>query len=104
MFVEVVAKNGKCLVLGSMYKPPNMDPETFSSHLKHIMDKTKAAKGKLQSEVIIGMDHNIDLLKGLTHNSKHKFIDNTLELDLLPTITHPAGLPHILQHLSTIFT
>ena len=63
------------------------------------MDKSKAAKGKLQPEVIIGMDHNIDLLKGLTHNPTHKFIDNTLELDLLPTVTCPS---RITSHSATL--
>ena len=92
VFIEVVAKNGKHLILGSMCKPSNTDPDTFSGHLKQIMDKVKTAKSKLQPEVIIGMDHNMDLLKGLTQTSKHKFIDNTSDLDLLPTITHPSRI------------
>ena len=61
-----------------MYKPPNTDPETFSNHLNQIMDKSRTAQGKPQPEVVIGIDHNIDLLKGLTHTPTHKFIDNTL--------------------------
>ena len=82
-----------------MYKPHKMDSETFSSHLKHIMDKTKAAKGKLYPEVIIGIDHNIELLKGLTLHPTCKFIDNTLELGLLPTITCPS---RITSHSATL--
>ena len=99
VFIEVVAKNGKHLILGSMYKPPNTDPETFSCHIKQIMDKTKKANGKLKPEVFVGMDHNIDLLKGLTHNPTGKFIDNTSELDLLLTITCPS---RITSHLATL--
>ena len=75
-----------------MYKPPNTDPDTFSNYLKQIMDKVKVAKCKLQPEVIIRMDHNMDLLKGLTHNPTCKFIDNTSELDLLLTITCPSRI------------
>ena len=99
VFIEVVAKNGKHLILGSMYKPPNTNPEIFSSHLKQIMEKAKTTKGKLQPKVIIGMDHNIDLLKGLIHNPKWKFNDSTSNLDLLPTITHPS---RITSHLAML--
>ena len=66
--------------------------QNFHSHLKHIMERAKTTKGKLQPEVIIGMDHNIDLLKGLIHNPMWKFIDSTSNLDLLPTITHPSRI------------
>ena len=104
VFIEAVAKNGKHLVIGSMYKPPNADHGIFSNHLKQIMDKVKVAKGKLQPEVIIGMDHNMNLLKGLTHNPTCKFIDNTSELDLLPTITHPSRItPHSVTLIDNIY-
>ena len=82
-----------------MYKPPNTDTETSTNHLNQIMNKSRTTQGKLQPEVIIGMDHNIELLKGLTHTPTRKFIDNTLELDLLPTITHPS---RIISHSATL--
>ena len=56
------------------------------------MEKAKTTKGKLQPKVIIEMDHNIDLLKGLIHNPMQKFIYSTLNLDLLPTITCPSRI------------
>ena len=99
MFIEMTAKNGKRPVVGSMYKPPNSDPSTFSTHLKQIVANVRNTKGKTQPELIIGMDHNMDLLKGLTHHPTHSFMDETAEANLLPTITHPSRTPLILLPL-----
>ena len=38
------------------------------------------------------MDHNMDLLKGLTHHPTHSFMDETAEAKLLPTITCPSRI------------
>ena len=45
------------------------------------------------------MDHNMDLLKGLTHHPTQKFIDEIAEVNLLPTITHPS---RITTHSATL--
>ena len=45
------------------------------------------------------MDHNLDLLKGQTHQPTRQFINKTSELNLLPTITRPS---RITSHLATL--
>ena len=99
IFMELTARNGKRLVVGSMYKLPNTDPSIYSAHLKQIVKKARNAKGRIQPEIIIGMDHNIDLLKGLTHNPIQQFMDKVSELNLLPTITCPS---QITSHSATL--
>ena len=41
-------------------------------------------------EVIIGMDHNLDLLKSSTHKHTQQFIDEMTDKNLLPMITRPT--------------
>ena len=79
IFIEMTAKNGKRLVVSNMYKPLNSDPSTFSTQLKQIVASARNTKGKIQPELIIGMDHNMDLLKGLTHHPTHSFMDKTVD-------------------------
>ena len=55
--------------------------------------------GKSPPELIIGMDHNIDLLKGSCHNPTHQLIVDLTNIDLLPTITRPT---RITNHSATL--
>ena len=41
------------------------------------------------------MDHNLDLLKGQTHQPIRQFINKTNDLNLLPTITRPSRITYI---------
>ena len=71
------------MVVGSLYRPPNKscvefvrDYEMLINHLKHI-----------DMHLILGMDHNTDLLKASTHNNTQKFLELNLENELYPCIT-----------------
>ena len=99
VFVEITSKNGKKIILGSMYQPPNTCIDQFSSHLIGIVNKVKATKEKLIPEIVIGMDHNIDLLKGMQHASTHRFIEDISDLNLLPTITRPSRITNQSEQL-----
>ena len=99
VFVEILTKNGKKIIIGSMYRPPNTDISQFSTNIANIIRQAKMAKGKSPLELVIGMDHNIDLLKGSHHNPTQKFIDDLLDIDLFPTITRPT---HITNHSATL--
>ena len=46
-------------------------------------------------EVIIGMDHNLDLLKSSTHKHTWQFIDEMTDKNLLPMITRPTRITHL---------
>ena len=43
-------------------------------------------------ELIVGLDHNMDLLKASKHNSTNDFMQNNLDMGLFPTITKPTRI------------
>ena len=59
-----------------MYQPPNTDAESFNKRLNTITSKFAVTNDK---EVIIGMDHNLDLLKSSTHKHTQQFIEEMTE-------------------------
>ena len=99
IFIEIVSKSGKNMVIGSMYRPPNTDITQFSNNIATITSLAWKTKGKCLLEIIIGMDHNIDLLKGSCHNPTQQFITDLSDIDLLPTITRPT---QITNHSATL--
>ena len=74
-----------------MYQPPNTDAESFNIKLNTITNKIAMSNDK---EVIIGMDHNLDLLKHSTHKHTQQFIDEMTDKNLLPMITRPTCITH----------
>ena len=75
-----------------MYRPPNTQIEQFSNNLINIIHKAKNTGSNLIPEIIIRMDHNVDLLKGMQHAPTHKLIKDISNLNLLPTMTHPSRI------------
>ena len=43
-------------------------------------------------EIIIGMDHNLDLLKSDLHKSTHAFLELMLQNELYPSFTRPSRI------------
>ena len=82
-----------------MYRLPNTDISQFSTNITNIISQARMVNGKSLPELIIGMDHNIDLLKGSCHNPTHQFIMDLTDIDLLPTITRPT---RITNHSATL--
>ena len=82
-----------------MYKPPDVDIDQFSEHLSSITYKVRQVQGKHPPEMVLGMDHNMNLLNSAIHPPTHKFIETLSELKLYPTITHPT---HITHHSATL--
>ena len=99
VFIEILSKDGRKIILGSLYFPPNTGIEQFSDHLFDIINKAKKPKGGTCPELVLGMDHNIDLLGGKQHAQTHKFIEDLSQLDILPTITRPS---RITSHSATL--
>ena len=99
VFVEIRSKNGKQIIVGSMYKPPNVNIDQFSNNLSTIVNKIKPKTGKPIPEIIIGMDHNMNLLNSATHLPTHDFMETLSNLNLHPTITRPTL---ITQHSATL--
>ena len=86
-YIEI--KNNKDNVLvGSMYRLPNTNIndflETFNSQMSKINDT--------KSECIIGLDHNLDLLKQSIHPKTQEFLECILDQNLLTAITKPTRI------------
>ena len=47
---------------------------------------------KINANVVLGLDHNLDFLKSDKHKSTQCFIEMTLEESLVPTITRPTRI------------
>ena len=94
VFIETISKCGRPILMGIMYRPPNTDLNQFSDNLTNIVNRARATKGKIPYEIILGMDHNVDLLKGNQHTPTHNFIENVTNLNLYPTITRPSRITH----------
>ena len=92
VFIEILAKNNKHIVVGSMYRPPNNTDDTFVESILKI--KHQLTSDQEKKELIIGMDHNFDLLKSSDHKRTQYFLDSLLNKELFPTITRPTRITH----------
>ena len=75
------------------------DGTSFEAEAANKTSLARKTKGKCSPEIIIGMDHNIDLLKGSCHNPTQQFITDLSNIDLLPTIMRPT---RIMNHSATL--
>ena len=88
VFIKLELCNGECVALGSIYRPPNTDPKKFNEEYCIIISQIK----KECQNVVIGLDHNMDFLKSNKHESTQDFINQNLELGMLPTVTRPTRI------------
>ena len=75
------------ILLVSCYRPPNTNVKKFLKEYKSLIKMLKAQKGH---ELIIGLDHNLDLLKYHISPPTNDFLELNLDTDLLPCITMPT--------------
>ena len=87
--VDISLKNGSHCIISSMYQPPNSDIPTFLASYNSLVCtmKRECPKG-----IIIGLDHNLDFLKSSKHCTTNDFIQNNLDVSLIPTITRPTRI------------
>ena len=85
-FIEMIAKNRKPIGIGSLYKPPNSHPKAFMNSLNETVAKIQTEC----KEMILGMDHNMDLIKSSKHKPTQQFLDGLLDKDIFPTIIRPT--------------
>ena len=86
--VELETKH-RNIILCSMYRPPNTNEVEF---LKQYNDFTQKLITEKKKDCIIGLDHNLDLLKAEKHKSTQHFIEITLDNKLIPFITKPTRI------------
>ena len=71
--MEITAKNGSQILLGSLYHSPNTNAKPFTDHLEETINMTRTKNPN--TEIILGMDHNLDLLKCDMHKATENFLD-----------------------------
>ena len=85
--IEVQLKRQNVLLF-SGYRAPSQSPTKFLQDY----DKLNASMNGTGLPVIIGMDHNLDLLKLKTHQPTKLFVDKLLDSNMVPSITKPTRI------------
>ena len=78
------------LLLSSCYRAPNSDQLEFIATYTALLNKLNAESKK----VVIGLDHNLDLLKCNKHRNTHDFLEKNLKKHMLPCLTKPTRITH----------
>ena len=89
-YIEITVKNGKHFIIGSLYRAPNTNPSRLIEHISEVNSKRKSESGT--KELILGMDHNMDLLKSEAHTQTSKFLETLHDENLFPAITRPSRI------------
>ena len=87
--VSIALRNGGACTLCSMYRPPNSSIPVFLPSYNSIISRLKKIKS---TNIIIGLDHNLDFLKAGSHSPTQDFIQNNLDFGLIPTVTRPTRI------------
>ena len=72
-----------------MYRPPNGNGQSFLGCYNSVLCQMKKENPK---KIIIGLDHNLDLLKAFQHTLTNEFIQSNLDFSLIFTITRPTRI------------
>ena len=84
--VELKTNSNNILLL-SGYRPPNSNAKLSLKEYSEILKSLKKLK---YHELIIGLDHNYDLLKSAHNTSTSQFLNLNIDTDLTPCITKPT--------------
>ena len=84
-FIELNT-NKTSVVIGSIYRPPNTNGEAFTNTLQLTLQRIKPRN------LIIGLDHNLDLLKCGQHRPTQAFMEMLYDMKVTPTITKPTRI------------
>ena len=85
-FVELQAGKTNVLI-GSIYRPPNTSCNTFTSTLRSTLEQRMGTRN-----IMIGLDHNLDLLKCEIHRPTQSFMEMLYDSNITPTITKPTRI------------
>ena len=85
--VEVKGRKDPVIIC-SLYRPPNTTVKTFLSEYNKLLKQLKRST----SEIIIGLDHNLDFLQSDKHKDTNEFIEMLLSHQQVPTITRPTRI------------
>lgn len=88
IIIEVKLRNRNVLV-ASIYRPPNTNQTQFISEYNTLVKRLKQETSK---ELVIGLDHNMDLMKCHLNAATQRFVDVNLNENLSITITKPTRI------------
>ena len=88
LFVQI-SIGGKSLCVGEIYRIPNTDIKLFQADINCILGKTSNLKS-----VIIGSDHNLDLIKCHAHRPTSVFIESLGLKGFTSCITKPTRVTY----------
>ena len=86
--MDIKLKNQK-LIVGTIYRPPNTNAKSFIKDFTRYVRKLHKIKG---ADIVIGLDHNLDLLKKDQHPNTQAFLESILENNMVPCITRPTRI------------
>ena len=81
----------KNILVVSGYRPPNTNVKILLKEYKNLISSLKKCK---YHEIVIGIDHNLDLMKTHLHKQTSDFLELNLTNDLIPCITRPSLITH----------
>ena len=87
-FIELKTRNSK-IIVGSLYRPPNTSEKEF---LQYYNNSYAAMSKQKIKECVIGLDHNLDLLKHHKHSNTQSYIEILIDNNHLPCITRPTRI------------
>ena len=79
-----VKLNKQIVIVSSIYRPPNTNQKEFIAQLKNLHEKIKI---ECRKEWVIGLDHNMDLLKCEKNSNTQDFLEFLIENELYLVIT-----------------
>ena len=87
-FIELKSLN-KNIILCSLYRPPNQNTKSFIQYINVLLSNLAKERSK---DVIIGLDHNLDLLKHHIHENTQTFMETIVDNSLMLTIVRPTRI------------
>ena len=89
IIIELKSDKDRILV-ASCYRAPNTDQSDFLDSYTRLLENLK----KEHCPMIIGIDHNLDLLKSSMHHKTQTFIERNYGFELLPCYNKPTRVTH----------
>lgn len=101
IFIEITIKNGKNIIIGVVYRPPNSKFEIFINSMNTILEKID----KENKHCYLLGDFNIDLLKSESCDYTNHFVEQLFTSCFFPLINKPTKITnHTATLIDNIFT
>ena len=102
LFVEICRPKEKNIIVGTIYRPPNLNPNEFIKDLNDLLTKISREKNKLC--YLLG-DYNLNLIGHYCHQQTSDFLDLMYSCMFYPLITRPTRITaHTATLIDNIFT